>query len=98
MIIPIDKKTRIFGTSRCWEIQRMRLSQGAEKWEPKQFYPKLGQALAAAGEREIRLAEGNGLADAIRAFTEVSQRYEKALDGALEEVSQRANELKRVAA
>lgn len=91
MIIPITDSIRIAGRKRCWELQKRRTRTGRNTWQPYRYYSSLGQALAAIGEQEIRLSKGNNLADAVRAYTDVCQRYDSILDSVLSSISDRAD-------
>ena len=77
MIIQIDEKTRIKGTSRCWELQRHRRYKGRMKWEPYKWFPSFRQAVADAVHREIRVHPARTLADAIDGVADVVQKYEQ---------------------
>ncbi len=95
MVIPLNDNLRIFGGPLCWELQRWRIVKGVERWESVKWFHNLGQAVRDAGETEIRLSEGNSLADAIEAFSRVSHQYEQVLDGAFSEVARKANKNER---
>ncbi len=77
MIIPIDEKTRIVGTSRAWELQRRRNYKGGKRWEPYQWFTTFRSALEEAVHREIRLHPARTLADAIDGVSDVLQKFEK---------------------
>ncbi len=83
MIIPLSKKIRIRGTADCWQLERSRLVKGQTKWEAFKYFSDLGQAVSAAGQREIRLHPANSLNDALQAIDEIAARYIKLLDDAL---------------
>ena len=53
------------------------------RWTPFKYFSDLGQAVSAAGQREIRLHSATGLTDAIEAIDEIAARYNKLLDDAL---------------
>ena len=51
MIIHIDEKTRVHGTSMCWQLERQkRRKEKGLVWEPYKYFATFGQAMAAAGE------------------------------------------------
>jgi len=77
MIIQIDEKTRIKGTSRCWELQRIRNYKGEKKWEPYKWFSTFRQALDEAVHKEIRLHPARTLADAIDAVSVLVRRISK---------------------
>ena len=55
MIIQIDEKTRIHGTSMCWQLERQKYrKEKGPVWEPYKYFATFGQALGAAGADEIR--------------------------------------------
>ncbi len=83
MIIPLSKKIRIRGTADCWQLEKSRLVKGQTRWTPVKYFSELGQAVSAAGQREIRLHSATGLTDAIKAIDEIAARYNKLLDDAL---------------
>ena len=76
MIIPIDERTRIRGTERCWELQHLRNYKGAKKWEPYKWFVWFRHALEEAVHREIRIHPARSLSDAIEAVSAVVQKYE----------------------
>ncbi len=84
MIIPLSKKIRIRGTADCWQLERSRLVKGQTRWTPFNYFSDLGQAVSAAGQREIRLHPANSLNDALQAIDQIAARYNKLLDDALE--------------
>ena len=77
MIIPIDEKTRIVGTDRAWELQRIRNYKGDKKWEPHKWFTTFRQALAEAVHREIRTHPANGVSEAILAVAETIERFDE---------------------
>jgi len=82
MIIPLSKKIRIRGTADCWQLEKSRLVKGETRWTPFKYFSDLGQAVSAAGQREVRLHSATGLTDAIKAIDEIAARYNKLLDDA----------------
>ncbi len=98
MVIPLTDNLRIFGGSLAWELQRRKTVSGVERWESFKWFTKLGQAVREAGETEIRLSEGNSLADAIEALSRVSHRYDMILEAAFSEIDRKANKVERSAA
>jgi len=89
MIIPLSDNLRISGSENDWQLQRRKVVKSLERWESLKYFTKLGDAMYEAGSREIRLAEGNSLADAIDAFSRVTHRYRHLLDNALRDALQR---------
>ena len=87
MIIPLSKKIRIRGTADCWQLEKSRLVKGETRWTPFKYFSDLGQAVSAAGQREIRLHPANSLNDALQAIDEIAARYNKLLDDALREAA-----------
>ena len=67
MIIPIDPLTRIKGTERAWELQKVRTRNGQPTWEPYKWFTTFRSALDGAVHREIRLHPAVGIAEAIEA-------------------------------
>ena len=83
MIIPISKEYRIRGTADCWQLERSRLVNGQTRWTPFKYFSELGQAVSAAGSREIRIHPAICLKDAITAINQIADRYDRLLDDAL---------------
>lgn len=77
MIVPIDEKIRIVGTSRAWELQRRRSYKGGKRWEPYKWFTTFRCALEEAVHREIRIHPAHGLSEAILAVADVVQKYEE---------------------
>ena len=77
MIIGIDISTRIKGTSRCWELQRLRNYKGDRKWEPYKWFPTFRSALDEAVRREIRIHPAYDLSDAIEAVSDTVRKFEE---------------------
>ena len=76
MIIQIDEKKRIHGTSMCWQLERPKhRKETGLVWEPYKYFATFGQALGAAGEEEIRTHPARTLAEAIAAVSTISQKY-----------------------
>lgn len=73
MIIQIDEKTRIRGTSMCWQLERCKNKGGV--WKPYKYFKTFGLALSAAGEAEIRTHPANTLSEAIEAASAITQKY-----------------------
>ena len=82
MLIPLSDEIRIRGTVDCWQLERSRLVKGETRWTPFKYFSDLGQAVSAAGQREVRLHSATGLTDAIKAIDEIAARYNKLLDDA----------------
>ena len=76
MIIPINAEIRIKGTETCWELQRVRSKKGQQVWEPFKYFSTFRQALEEAVQREIRRHPATTLSDAIRAVSNIVQKYE----------------------
>ena len=77
MIIDLDTKTRICGTERCWELQRLRNYKGGKKWEPYKWFTTFRHALAEAVQGEIRIHPAHGITEAIEAVSAITQKYEQ---------------------
>ena len=86
MIIPLDNKTRIRGTTECWQLESLR-NDGA--WRATQYFQTFGTALRQAAQRDIRLHPASSLSDAIEAVERIAARYNKLLDDALNDVESR---------
>ncbi len=77
MIVQLDPKTRIKGTERAWELQRIRTRKGELVWEPYKWFKSFGSALEEAVHREIRTHPAASLSEAIEAVSGLVQRYEQ---------------------
>ena len=76
MIIYIDAKTRIHGTSMCWQLERQKhRKEKGLVWEPYKYFATFRQALAAAGVKEIRTHPAHTLTEAIEAVSAIMQKY-----------------------
>ncbi len=84
MIIQIDPATRIVGTERAWELQQTRTRNGEVTWEPYKWFKLFRHALEEAVHRDIRLHPANGLSEAIEAADQITAKFSKLLDDALE--------------
>ncbi len=80
MIIQLDDDTRIKGTPRCWELQRLRNYKGNKRWEPYKWFSTFRQALDEAVHSEIRTFPATGLSNAIEACNRVTQKYAQIFD------------------
>ncbi len=90
MIIPIDEKTRIVGTSRAWELQRRRNYKGGKRWEPYKWFSTFRSALEEAVHREIRTHPAASLSEAIEAVSVLVRRYEELIPSKYRFTRQRA--------
>ena len=77
MIIQLDSKTRIQGTKRAWELQRLRNDKGTKRWVAYKWHSTFGTALQEAVHREIRVHPAASLSEAIEAVLGLVQKYEK---------------------
>lgn len=96
MIIDISDSIRIAGKERCWELQKSRTRNNQKMWEPIKYYSGLQQALAAVGEREFRMSEGYGLANAVESLTDVTRRLQELLDDTLAISTRRIGSVERL--
>lgn len=93
MIIPLWNNQRLVGKTLAWELQKPRIRDGRQIWEPIKYYRKLGHALAEVGEQQIRLSEGDSLSDVISAVTIVTDELQHFIDDAFERASRSAEQL-----
>ena len=75
MIIRIDSKKRIRGTSRCWQIEHLGQRNGESYWEPRKYFLTFRQALQRAADDEIRCHSASTIPDAIEAVADISRKY-----------------------
>jgi len=66
------------------------MRKGRVVWQPYKYFPTFGQALAAAGEREIRTAPIHDLAEAIKAVHQLFTKYSQIVDVAITEQKKRS--------
>ena len=77
MIIQVDSKTRIKGTPRCWELQRLRNYNGDQRWESYKWFRTFRQALDEAVHSEIRTHPARTLVEALDAVSALVRRIAK---------------------
>ena len=93
MILTFGDSLRLVGKEHAWELQKRRTRGGRQTWAPVKFYRRLGHALVEVGERQIRLADGNTISEALDAFTRVTHDLQQILDLALEGIEQQADSI-----
>jgi len=79
MILPIDNKWRLAGTSHAWTIEKSRLKKGKKTWEAIKWYGSLESATKALGDLMVRSSEAKTLADALLEVQNVSAKLCQAL-------------------
>ena len=80
MIINLDSKSRIRGTSLCWQLENLTLSKGKREWRPIGYYSTLNGAVRGAVQRQIRTAPAEGVNESIRAVDAIIADLTKALE------------------
>ena len=75
MIVQIDDKTRICGTSTCWQLEYLGQRKGQPYWEPKRYFGTFRQALERATDDEIRTHPATSLSEAITAVSDINRQY-----------------------
>ena len=93
MILTLNNDLRLVGNEHAWEMQKRRTRGGRQTWESIKYYRKLRHALVEAGERQVRLAEGNTLSDVIDSFTSVTNDLQRILDTAIARLEHQADNL-----
>lgn len=53
MIIQLDPKTRIFGNSAEWVVEKLRTRKGAEEWQGTNYFPSLEHTLQFAFDKKL---------------------------------------------
>lgn len=53
MIIQLDPKTRIFGNSAEWVVEKLRTRKGVEEWQGTNYFPSLEHALQFAFDKKL---------------------------------------------
>ena len=87
MIIPISKDIRVRGTEHCWQLEKRRVRKDKHEWEAFKYFSSLGEAVAAACRREIRIHPASSLVEALQAVDQITARYNKLLDDAIREAA-----------
>ena len=87
LIILLSEEIRIRGTEHCWQLEKSRKRDGKHDWEAFKYFQSFGEAVGAAGRREIRLHPATGLVEALKAIDQIAARYSKLLDDALSEIA-----------
>ena len=80
MIIPLDDKTRIRGTTECWQLEIAKVVKGEVEWRPYKYLNSMDRALHEAAQPEIRTSEASGLTEALAACEAVTAKYAKIFD------------------
>ena len=88
MILALSDRLRIRGTESCYQLERKRK---AGDWRPFKYYTKFADACVAACEREFRIHQAQGIAEALDAARGLSQKYGNLIDAAFEEIAKRDN-------
>ncbi|MCH9026681.1 MAG: hypothetical protein IIA05_06135 [Proteobacteria bacterium] len=86
MIIQLDPKTRIVGTKWVWELQKPRMRDREQSWQPYRWFNSFGNALEDGVHRDIRLHPANTLSNAIEAVSSLVQRYEQLISSSFRPV------------
>ena len=89
MIIPIDTNLRIRGTEECWRLEKSKEVKGETRWEAFKYFTDLGRAMGEACRREIRLHPAQSLSEAIKAADQITTKYSRIFDEALDVVESR---------
>ena len=90
VILQLNPQERIAGTKYGWQVERLRIAKGKSKWEAYLYFKSLSSALAELGRREIRTKPIEGLASALEAVDTVCLRFDRLVDGAIDEAAKRA--------
>ena len=67
------------------------MRKGRVVWQPYKYFPTFGQALAAAGEHEIRTAPITSLAEAIKVVHQLIPKYNQIVEIAIGEQERRSH-------
>ncbi len=80
MIIPLDDKTRIRGTTECWQLEKQKKVKGQLEWRAFKYFTTMDSALQEAAQREIRTFPAMGVTEAIEASRRVTHKFAQILD------------------
>ena len=80
MIIPLDDKTRIRGTTECWQLEKRKNVKGRFEWRAFKYFTTMDNALHEAAQREIRIYPAQGIVEAIDGCNRVTQKYAQIFD------------------
>ena len=67
------------------------MHKGRVVWQPYKYFQTFGQALVAAGEREIRTAPIHSLAEAIKVVHQLIPKYNKIVEAAIGDHERRSH-------
>lgn len=80
MQIIFNNNLRLVGNEHSWELQKPRKKNGKASWQSFKYYLKLSHALSEVGDRQIRLANGDSIEDALTALDTVRLEMQRILD------------------
>lgn len=80
MIIPLDDKLRIRGTTECWQLEKLKKVKDHFEWRAFKYFTTVDNALHEAAQRELRLFSSNTLSEALDACNRVTHKYSKIFD------------------
>ena len=85
MNIQLTEELRIRGTADCWQLEKAAKRKDQIEWRPFKYYRTIAGAVGEACQRTIRLHPATSLSEALRAVDEITEKYAKILDKALDE-------------
>lgn len=80
MIINLDAKTRIRGTTHCWQLERGYVNKGEMRWHAEKYFVTFHAAVLEAYRHEIRTHHAEGIDQALQAAEQALAKYKTILD------------------
>ncbi len=77
MIIPLDDKLRIRGTTECWQLEQLKKIKDANEWRAFKYFTTVDNALHETAQRELRVYPTQTLAEASDTCNRVTHKYSK---------------------
>lgn len=79
MIIPIDDLHRIASDRYQWVLQERKVHKGKEKWLAVGYFSRLDSLLSACFDLKLRLADTEGLDEAMQEARKIAALLQRAL-------------------
>ena len=79
MIIDVNKRQRIVGTSTCWQIEEKKVVKGMEVWTAKYYYNSLEVAAMELYHKNIRTIQESDVGRILAKMTDHMEEIKNAL-------------------
>ena len=80
MIINISDELRIASDQHCWKLEKKRQHKDGRKWDAFKYFTTFRQAVAEAGDGEIRLSGATTLIEAIEDVHHAATKFAALFD------------------